>query len=495
MDRSVAIEITDYEVRALWFSGKKISKRKPSLTVAAFDRIPIPAGVIRQGQILDSPKFSQLLKEFRLKHFPAGKVQTFIGLPWQLGFVRNYQLPWFPNEKRSQAIRFFMEEEAPIPAGDLLYDTYLLGEQDGSSLEIMAGAVKKSILESYINSLEHSGFQVEGADFAISAITKAIPFHPNENVLYLQADHLTLHAVLYQGKKPEVYRTFQGITDQTWPKECSHELERILLYFTSQHPEFSLNRILLAGEPVGREIAEVLTKSLSQAPLIQELFSASESLYLDSTNSELTEFQHTDFQHKDFPHTELSGTDFSPIDYRHNAPVAYAVAANVFSGRKGLNLWRKRQEQRQKVHKLVFGLLPVALIVIFGTVLLVSPLVKEKQLRAELTRLQPEGLKIEKIRQQENELLAQWMKLQKHPLNVGQSLAQIENQRITGLTLKEIQYKQGGLFINGSAQKAAQVEALMQFLRNAEWENPTFSSYLQKEDNLIEFGITARKSS
>lgn len=466
MGKSVAIEITDRELRALWFSGKAIPGRRSSLSITGFDRIPIPNGVIQQGQLQDSHRLGEVLKELKLKHSPAGRVKTYIGLPWQQGFVRVYQFPWLPEEKRRQAIRYFVEEEVPLPVGDLVYDALVLGEHTGVSLEILIGALRKSVLDSYVENLENAGYLVEGADLTVSILSKALAFRRGESVLYLHMENRILHIVFFHENRPEFARTLQCSASPSWLKECSHELERILLSLATQYPEFSLERILWSGEPFAYEVAENLLENLNQAVVIEEAFLA---LALPAS--------------------------IDLVEIRQYSPVAYALAGKMFSGDGGLNVWRKRQHFRRMRKMAVFTALPVAGILLLGGLYTYFLSNQERDLREELARLQPEGKRFEIRWQQEENLMTVWALLHKPPAPVGISLAQIDKIKVPGLVLQGIEYKQGALYLRGYARQAVAVEQLIQFLSQRDWKNPTLNTYQLREGNIIEFSISAGKSS
>ncbi|MHB1653770.1 MAG: type IV pilus biogenesis protein PilM [Desulfitobacteriaceae bacterium] len=465
MGKVVVLEITEREIRALWFNRRRVLGRKPLLTAVEFDRIPIPAGVIRQGQLLDSTRLSDLLKEYRLKRFPLGEVEVLFSPPWPQGFVRAYRLPWFPPGKRKQALRYFVEEEVPIPGDELLYDFLILSEQAESFLDVLVGAIRKSVLEDYVQSLESAGFRVEGADFAVSSLSRALLLKPGEDVLYLQLEHLSLQMALFRGPRPEIIRNLQGAPGQSWIEECSRELERILLYYTTQHPDFSLRRILLTGDPAGREIAENLTQNLGPAIQIEE--ASPDAAWVGQESRILKEYR--------------------------TAPISFALGFKLLKAKPGLNLWRRR-EQTRKVWKLTYLVAALTLMILIVSSVLWLPLqAKEKHLTEELIRLKPEGTKAEVVLRLEEGMKVDWAKVRQHPVKVGESLAQVDNFLVPGVILKEIEYKQGGLFVRGAAEKAGQVEMLIQALRRIGWENPALSSYEQKEGERIEFALAARK--
>jgi len=118
---SVAFELTDGEIRAFWFSVPPFRKPVHSSTVVRFDRIPIPVGVIEQGNVRDENGLIDILATYRAQH-PGESPKAYLAIHLQQGFIRSYTLPWIPKRDRKSAISLLVDEEISIARSDLLFD-------------------------------------------------------------------------------------------------------------------------------------------------------------------------------------------------------------------------------------------------------------------------------------------------------------------------------------------------------------------------------------
>lgn len=455
------IELAETEVRILWLERSLVFRRK--LTPVKFDRIPLPAGVIRQGLLLAAEGLTAALIEYvhgQGMH-RRGKIPAFLVLPWQQGFARGFRLPWFPPGKRKQALSYFIEEETPISGGEVLSDFLIVEAKAGKFLEVLVGAVKKSTVAEVARCFDQAGFRVEGVDLAVSALSSVLPLKPGEDVLYLNAGEQRLEMAFFRGRRLEIVRTFSKYPGAAPDLEPFRELERTLFYYATQHPDFSLKRICCSDQKASRDIGERVRQSLGPSIEICAPFS------LDIQNSKCREAVMA-------------------------APAAWASSMRLVKAGRGLNLWRQEEEKRKARQPVV--LWTGALLALLVSVLyLWLPLqVRATRLEEELALLRPQGLKAQKILKEQNQLAESWAKLQAHPVSVGDSLAAVEGLQKPGLTLTEIEYKEGGIFLHGLAGEAVQVEELMRKLKEQGWGSPVLSAYRQGE-GAITFTLGARQ--
>ena len=142
--RSVVFELTDGEIRAFWFSVHAFRKPGHSSTEVKFDRIPIPVGVIQQGNVRNENVLFDILSTYSAQH-PGDTQKAYLAIPLQQGFIRSYTLPWIPKRDRKSAISLLVDEEISIARSDLLFDFLVLSEEKHKSLQILLGATRQSL--------------------------------------------------------------------------------------------------------------------------------------------------------------------------------------------------------------------------------------------------------------------------------------------------------------------------------------------------------------
>jgi len=147
--RVVVFELTDGEIRAFWFSAHPFKKEGHTSTAVKFDRIPIPAGVIEQGNVRNENVLNDILLAYGAQH-PGESQKVYLAIPLQQGFIRSYTLPWIPKRDRKSAISLLVDEEISIARSDLLYDFLVLSEEKYKGIQILLGASRQSLLDRYV---------------------------------------------------------------------------------------------------------------------------------------------------------------------------------------------------------------------------------------------------------------------------------------------------------------------------------------------------------
>ncbi|CAA7601598.1 Hypothetical protein DEACI_2265 [Acididesulfobacillus acetoxydans] len=455
MSGKVFIELTDGEIRFLWVDrGPLLGK----LRRVALERLPLPAGIMRQGLLLEAERLTAILKAYRRER---GVIPpAFLLLPWQQGFARGFRLPWFSAGQRRQALNYFIEEETPISGEEVLNDFSVVEEKRGKFLEVLAAAVRKSVLTDFVRSFAEAGFRVERVDLAVTALSCVLPLESGQNVLYLKEDEDQLEMALFRGTRLEVVRTFGKAGADADEIEVWRELKRTLFYYAAQDPDFSLQRVCTPDPATAGETGERMRQSLGYA-------------------------------------VDVCPAVALPRDFEKfrgvlkEVPAAYAASAAYRTG-QGLNLWRQEEEQRKVRRRIAWGIGAVV-ILLAGVFAFWWPVqARSNRLEEELAVLRPQGYRAEKSIRQEEILAESWDKLHRQPLVLADSLRVMTDWQGSGLTLTEIEYKEGKINLKGKAEKGAQVEKLMQKMQSQGWVSPVLAAYRVSGD-AISFTVGASR--
>ena len=150
---SVVFELTDGEIRAFWFSVPPFLRQGHRSSAVKFDRIPLTAGLIEQGNVRNENALITALLTYasQLPRNLYKNLKVYLAIPLQQGFIRAYSLPWLERRDRKSAISLLVAEEIPIIRSDLLYDYQVISEEKPTSLVVLLGATRQSILERYVS--------------------------------------------------------------------------------------------------------------------------------------------------------------------------------------------------------------------------------------------------------------------------------------------------------------------------------------------------------
>ncbi|MFZ3132155.1 MAG: competence protein ComA [Desulfosporosinus sp.] len=459
--RSVVFELTDGEIRAFWFSVHLFRKQGHSSTAVKFDRLPIPVGVIEQGNVRNENVLIDILSIYGAQR-PGESQKAYLAIPLQQGFIRSYTLPWIPQRDRKSAISLLVDEEIAIARSDLLFDFLVLSEEKHKGLQVLLGATRQSLLDRYVFIFGQAGFKVSGVDFAFSILGQSLGFEPNEDVLYLQGESDSFQIVLFRGAVPESVRSLNERAE-----EWENEIRRFLLYYRTQHPDLNLKRLVWSGDSVAERLAHgMLTSNHVSAVEQAELRNVPDSW------------------RKVFEGNMGWG----------EAAVGYGI--RISAHRPGLNLWRQ-PNRAQTVQRRYLGMaLFICALFMIGTVIWFALYQMALPLKQEVQQISRQGAMIEAQVKHQEDLETAWNKVKIHTERIGDGLAQIQTmQALPGAELKieQVIYKQGSMSLRGSAKDARSVQILIRTLRTMGWEQPALSSYKLTPLNSVEFTISAKR--
>ena len=460
---SVVFELTDGEIRAFWFLAHPFRKQGHSSTAVKFDRIPIPTGVVEQGNVRNEIILIDILATYKAQH-PSESQKAYLAISLQQGFIRSYTLPWIPKRDRKSAISLLVDEEISIARSDLLYDFLVLSEEKHNSLQILLGATRQSLLDRYVFVFGRAGYKVTSVDFTFSILGQSLGFEPNEDVLYLQGAAESLQMALFRGAVPESVRS---VVNGGSANEWESEIRRFLLHYRTQHPDLNLNRVVWKGDSV----AEFLAQGL----LMSNHVSVVEPAQLRNV---------PDYWRKVLEENKGWGE------------VALGYGILISAHRPRLNL-RRQPNRVQTVQRWYQGgaLFMFALFMI-GMILWVSLYQMALPIQQEVQQISRQGARLEAQSKQQEELVTAWNLVKLHAERIGDGMGQIQalqNLPGVGLKIEQVIYKQGTLSIRGDAKDAQSVQTLIRTLRTMGWEQPALSSYKLTPLNIVEFSLSAKR--
>ena len=468
--RSVVFELTDGEIRVFWFSVFPFRKRSHSSTAVMFDRIPIPVGVIEQGNVRNEAVLIEILSAYGAQH-PGKAQKAYLAIPLQQGFIRSYTLPWIPKRDRKSAISLLVDQEISIARSDLLFDFLVLSEEKHISIQVLLGATRQSLLEHYVFVFGRAGFKVTGIDFAFSILGQSLEFKPNEDVLYLQGDFDSIQMVLFRGAVPEIIRTLPALSTTKVSVESTkrliealgNEIQRFLLYYRTQQTDLNLKRLVWSGDSVAEKLAQELLESDHVTSVEQAKLRC------------------------------IPGAWRELLDKENGwGEVAAGYGLRISAQGPELNLWRKSNEVQSVLRRYQGIALFACALLMLGTMTWVWLFQATMPLQQEVQQLSNQGARIVAQTKNQKELEVAWKKVKIYPEKLGFGLIQVQALSNTTLTIEHVNYKLGNLSLSGRANAASSVQSLIRTMREMGWEQPALSSYKLTSSNNVEFSLSAK---
>ncbi len=217
--------------------------------------IPLPADVVRDGEVTDVPTLTAALTELFESSGMSKRVR--IGVANQRIVVRRLELPPIADPKElATAVRFQAQDEIPMPLDSVILDFHSVGIIDtpnGPRQQIVLVAARRDMVERVLDAARAAGLRPEGIDLSAFAMIRALApasGGTTERVLYLAIGGLTNLAVA-EGQTCQFTRVIGGGVDQIVAdvaERCSVPLPEARKLVSQSRPDASKPAVDPAGE-------------------------------------------------------------------------------------------------------------------------------------------------------------------------------------------------------------------------------------------------------
>jgi type IV pilus assembly protein PilM len=161
---------------------------------------PIPANLVRDGEVSDVNGLSDALQELFEGTGLDRRVR--IGIANQRIVMRQIELPPITDPKElHSAVQFQAQDEIPMPIDSVVLDYHALGISDtpaGPRMHVLLVAARRDMVERMLLAARQAGLRPEGVDLAAFGMIRALrPLDgaEDEQVLYLSIGGLTNLAI------------------------------------------------------------------------------------------------------------------------------------------------------------------------------------------------------------------------------------------------------------------------------------------------------------
>lgn len=155
------------------------------IIINAFGEIPVPSGIIVEGEIKDTAKASELLQN--LYNAVTGKISSpfaIVAVPERKTFTKIATIEKLPESEIDDAIQFEAEQHFPVPLEDM-YLAWSLLETKKESQTILLSAADKNIIEQYTLLFEENEKYLIVAEPETFAVKRALLKNQSEPTLII----------------------------------------------------------------------------------------------------------------------------------------------------------------------------------------------------------------------------------------------------------------------------------------------------------------------
>ncbi len=166
---AIGLDIGTSSVRAAQVT---ISKGSPVLE--RFGQVALPAGVVRDGEVVDPDAVAEAIKTL-WSQAKFTKKDVVLGISNQKVVVRLVDLPWMPADELKAALKFQVADLVPMPVEEAVLDFVPLEEVMTDSTRLLRGllvaASQDAVLDS-IRAAQKAGLRVKTVDLTPFAVLR-----------------------------------------------------------------------------------------------------------------------------------------------------------------------------------------------------------------------------------------------------------------------------------------------------------------------------------
>jgi len=180
--QAVGFDISDQRIRFLEFKKTK----DDHLEVKRYDEEDIPPGVVVSGRIKRDKELNEIIKSFGAKH----NIEfAHVSLPEELVYLVKMEIPKVEPGEIRDSILFQLEEYVPIPAGETVFDYYIIGKskKHKDKIDVLVSVLPSREVEKYTNMFQETGITPISFEIEAEAIAHAV-IEKGDNETYIVVD-------------------------------------------------------------------------------------------------------------------------------------------------------------------------------------------------------------------------------------------------------------------------------------------------------------------
>jgi type IV pilus assembly protein PilM len=187
---------------------------KSPATLERFGQVALPAGVVRDGEVVDPDTVAQALKQL----WSSAKFSTkrvVLGVANQRVIVRQVDLPWLPPNEMRKSLAFQVQDFIPIPVDQATLDFHPLeeftNESGGRMLRMLLVAADKDMVSSSLVAVQKAGLTPVMVDLTPFALLRSLTAPEQRGVeseadAYVNVGASITNIVVHHGGVPRFVR-------------------------------------------------------------------------------------------------------------------------------------------------------------------------------------------------------------------------------------------------------------------------------------------------
>jgi type IV pilus assembly protein PilM len=211
-NKGVGIELAPERVNIV-----QLRKQRQGLKLESFKSVPVPEGVVTDGQITDPPTMAQIIQQALAESkIKASRVAT--GVPGRDSIVRLIPVPAELDDKelRDMVLNHEAGLYLPYPREEADVDYQKLGyfvDEDGiEKVQVLLVATRKEVTDTYISTFEQAGLQIDVLEINSFALIRTIrdqlrQFGPQEAVVMVDIEFDSTEIAIIVNGVPQFSRT------------------------------------------------------------------------------------------------------------------------------------------------------------------------------------------------------------------------------------------------------------------------------------------------
>jgi len=151
---SFGLDISDRTLKLV-----QIKRNKRGLSIWALNKIALPFGIIKKGEVKDIEKLSIYIKKLVTKSGKVSSRYVVASLPEEKSFLRVLQMPRMSEQDLKKAVRFEAENYIPFSLDKVYLDSEVITcpKPKGEYVEVLITAMPKKVVDPYIKAIKKAG--------------------------------------------------------------------------------------------------------------------------------------------------------------------------------------------------------------------------------------------------------------------------------------------------------------------------------------------------
>lgn len=246
------ISITDTAIRCVSFY-----KKNGVLHLGDHIEKPLTPGVFVGGQINNQDEIVNVLSEIK-KNIKFTHVK--MSLPEEKAYLFTAKIPLVDSKEIRSAVESKMEENVPVSPMELTFDYKLFPRAEKDLLDVVVSALPITLIDTYVELAEKSGFELLSLEMESQAITRAV-IAPGVTKTVLIVNFGLDKVGLYVAVDRVVRFTSTISTKGEFANNPQYLVQEIKKLYTYWHtlkenidkPERQISSILVCGEGIQKD--------------------------------------------------------------------------------------------------------------------------------------------------------------------------------------------------------------------------------------------------